>query len=345
MKSNLSSSDIRIPYIDYARVFTAYLVILGHLLPGNDTAIRPYIYSFHVPFFFLVSGMLHKNLGYIAWKKYLKTLIVPFLFFNLLFFVLWPILWKVGLWGGGPSDFFKEDTNIISIYLDYLVKVIKDLLKGTGGPDGPTWFLLALLWCKLANDILCYRNLYPYAGIVLLVGVIGISFYPKAFLQIGNSLMVMPFFYVGFRYKKQIQQWCEKEKKYISIFLMLLCIPFTLLNERVNTYSMNYGQLIFPCNVLIYYINAFAVSMGLLIICTKFQQSRMITLSAKALISILCVHGAFIYILRIYGHPYNFPFCAVVSCVILIICILCHQFMERYLPFAVGRRYNSGIKN
>lgn len=335
----------RLPYLDYARVFAAYLVILGHLLSSNGSEIRSYIYSFHMPFFFLVSGMLHKDLGYIAWKKYWKTLVVPFLFFNLLFFILWPICWKVHLWGGGPSNLFDENVSVGSLYYNYFVKTIIDIFKGKGGPDGPTWFLLALLWCKLANDVLCRRKLMPYAGIALLAAVLGITFWPKAFLQIGNALMVMPFFYLGFRYKREIRQWCEKETLFVGIFLLLLCIPSTLLNGRVSTYGMTYGQLTFPLNVLVYYINAFAVSLGLLVICTRFRQARIITVSAKALISILCVHGAFIYILRIYGHPNNILFCAFISCVIMVFCVLCHQLMERYLPFAVGKSCIRSVKD
>ena len=80
-----SNGNKRLPYLDYARVFVAYLVILGHLLLSSNTTLRPYIYSFHMPFFFLVSGMLHKDMGCIAWNKYFKTLLTPFLFFNLLF--------------------------------------------------------------------------------------------------------------------------------------------------------------------------------------------------------------------------------------------------------------------
>lgn len=335
--TNTQSGGARLPYLDYARVFAAYLVILGHLLPINDSVMRPYIYSFHMPFFFLVSGMLHKDLGFIAWKKYWKTLLVPFLFFNLLFFILWPVCWKAGIWGGGPSHMFKENYSIGSLYSNYFVKAVIDIFKGKGGPDGPTWFLLALFWCKLANDILCCRKLMPYAGIALLIGVIGIAFYPKAFLQIGNALMVMPFFYLGFKYKKKIQQWCEKEKLIIGIFLLLLCIPFTPINGRVSSYTMNYGQMVFPGNVFIYYVNAFVASLGLLIICTRFRQSQLITLSAKALISILCVHGFFIYIMRNYGCFDNLLICAIVSCGIFIVCVLCHQLLERYVPFAIGK--------
>lgn len=66
MESNSLKSitqNNRLPYLDYGRVFAAYLVIFGHLLLTDDTTIRPYIYSFHMPFFFLVSGMLHKDRG------------------------------------------------------------------------------------------------------------------------------------------------------------------------------------------------------------------------------------------------------------------------------------------
>ncbi len=81
--------------MDYARVFAALLVIYGHVLP-YDSNIRTFIYAFHMPFFFIVSGMLHKYRGCIDWKKYFRTLIVPAIFFQFAaldchnsFFLLW----------------------------------------------------------------------------------------------------------------------------------------------------------------------------------------------------------------------------------------------------------------
>ena len=77
--SNQASVKPRVPIYDYARVFVAFLVILGHCLPDDDMRLRPYIYAFHMPFFFLVSGMLHRELGYIPWKKLFHTLIYPYM--------------------------------------------------------------------------------------------------------------------------------------------------------------------------------------------------------------------------------------------------------------------------
>jgi len=45
----------RINWIDWAKVFAIYLVVLGHLLSktGREGYIFNFIYSFHMPFSFL----------------------------------------------------------------------------------------------------------------------------------------------------------------------------------------------------------------------------------------------------------------------------------------------------
>lgn len=41
----MHTTTSRLPYLDYDRVFVAYLVIFGHLLLKDDTTVRPYIYA------------------------------------------------------------------------------------------------------------------------------------------------------------------------------------------------------------------------------------------------------------------------------------------------------------
>lgn len=138
----------RYAYLDYARVIVAFFVIFGHLIPDSDMCIRPYIYAFHMPFFFIVSGILHKNMGYIPMEKYLRTLILPFLLFNLLFFILRPLLGGVLM-----NPIFQDSHDIVTVYLSYLKKVISDFLCGSYVPDGPTWFLMPLFYCKVLTDL------------------------------------------------------------------------------------------------------------------------------------------------------------------------------------------------
>ena len=336
MNSNneIALATKRLPYLDYARVFVAYLVIFGHLLLKNDMTVRPYIYAFHMPFFFLVSGMLHKDTGSIAWKKYFKTLIIPFLFFNLIFLILWPALSSIGIWEGN----IKLENGVFSCYWNYFLSSVINVFKGKAPPDGATWFLLALFWCKLITDSISRRRWIILLPICMVFVLAIITFHNRTLLRIGNAIMVMPFFYGGFFYKKNIQQLCEKRwASIVGIGLVLLNIPLTLLNGRVSTDAVWFGQLHAPINVIIFYFNAFATSLGLLAIFMKFKSRSFITTSAKALISILCIQNLFVYTYRNNCDQTNMILITISSVFILIACVLIHQLLDRYLPFAVGK--------
>ena len=330
----MHTTTIRLPFLDYARVFVAYLVIFGHLLLNNDMTVRPYIYAFHMPFFFLVSGMLHKDMGYIAWKKYFKTLIVPFLFYNLVFFILWPALSNIGIWDGE----FNMENGVFGCYWNYFLNTITNIYKGKAFPDGPSWFLLALFWCKLLADSIFLRCWTIPVVLCTVFGVSLVILHNRTSFRIGNALMVMPFFYSGFYFKKSILQWCEKRWALLfGIGLVLFNIPLTLLNGRVSTDAVWFGVFHVPINVIIFYFNAFATSLGLLAIFMRFKSRNFITTSAKALISILCIQNLFVYTFRNFCNQTNIMLCATSAVVILIVCVFIHQLMERYIPFAVGK--------
>ena len=335
MSKDMNIQKERLSYLDYARVIVAYLVIFGHLLLNGDTTIRPYIYSFHMPLFFLVSGMLHKDRGGIAWKKYWKTLIIPFLFFNLIFFILWPLCWKMGIWGPGRK--FDGSNGLIPVYLDFGKQFFLHLITGKAPPDGPTWFLIALLWCKILTDIICR---YRWVAIVSLCVLIAIIFIPsyRTYFRFGNAIMVLPFFYGGFKYKKKIQLWCKKRwALYCAIGFYILNIPLTLLNVRVSTDVVWFGYLVVPLNALVFYLNAFTCSLGLFAVCMLFPAKKYITTSAKALITILCMQNLFCYTYRNLCDQTNYPLIAITSVLIFIACVLIHQLLEKHLPFAVGK--------
>ena len=63
----------RIKYIDIARGICILLVVLGHELTWNDS-LRYFLYSFHIPMFFALSGMSMGITGEykLAFDVYLK---------------------------------------------------------------------------------------------------------------------------------------------------------------------------------------------------------------------------------------------------------------------------------
>ena len=87
----LPGSTGRIEYLDLAKAIGMILVIAGHVV-SSDTATKRIIYSFHMPLFFLLSGMLLKvrteyNKG--TWIQLIikkaKRLLIPFILWGLIY--------------------------------------------------------------------------------------------------------------------------------------------------------------------------------------------------------------------------------------------------------------------
>lgn len=65
----------RLVWGDWARILGLYLVILGHFFPGM---VKSFIYSFHVPFFFFISGYFTSYKSKNFWKYLAQALIIPY---------------------------------------------------------------------------------------------------------------------------------------------------------------------------------------------------------------------------------------------------------------------------
>lgn len=86
----------RLDYLDYTKGLCILLVVLGHIYDSSNI-LRIWIYSFHMPLFFIISGMLvkHTNVKERSIKNIIiskfKTLIVPYIFLELIAIFVWMI--------------------------------------------------------------------------------------------------------------------------------------------------------------------------------------------------------------------------------------------------------------
>ncbi|MCR5787818.1 MAG: acyltransferase family protein, partial [Bacilli bacterium] len=92
----------RLSYIDVSRGIALFLVVFGHLfLIGSNTS--RWIFSFHMPLFFIISGYVTNTEKYKKFKDYflrkVKLLILPYIGFLLLGFVISVIVkdWRSGV--------------------------------------------------------------------------------------------------------------------------------------------------------------------------------------------------------------------------------------------------------
>lgn len=125
----------RINWIDWSKVFAIYLVVLGHLVQrtGIELYIFYFIYLFHMPFFFFISGYLFK-VREETFKQFFansfKLLVIPYLLLNLI------------------GNIFLIPTWILSKQWP-IEQIIYFFTADGRGDIGPTWFLICLFWVRL----------------------------------------------------------------------------------------------------------------------------------------------------------------------------------------------------
>lgn len=323
----------RIEWVDVSKVLVIWLMVLGHVLEktGLDAVVRNMIYSFHMPFFFFISGFLYKNKTSNFWQYTIanaKSLLIPYAFLRLL---------------------------SCALLMPYIVFVaydassfVKDFVNGSAAfPAGATWFLVCFF---------CVKELYYWIeklGITIqwfLIIIMAYTSYElpyRLFWNIDAALMAMPFFMVGALYKTPIASIMEQrllQHKYFLIlsssFLLVLII--SSIQGFVTIYEATYGTwplLFYPC--------AFLGISVILMICKPLNSNPYIVTFSKGTIVVMGLHGAlYPYIMLVYrvlarpllSAPLNLLCEIVLSIVILLLLYYPIIWLQKYLPFFIGNR-------
>ncbi len=134
----------RIDWIDTLRGLAMYFVVWGHC-QKNYNFIRKYIYHFHMPIFFFISGLTFGDSDKIPFKvfakKKFKSLVIPYFVMNIVCYILMVIMYRFGI-----IEEFSYLKNFFGIF--YSNNKILPF------PCGPGWFLLSLFLVNIIFYIL-----------------------------------------------------------------------------------------------------------------------------------------------------------------------------------------------
>jgi hypothetical protein len=273
----------RVNWIDWGKAFAIYLVVLGHLVSndGIEGRIHDFIYLFHMPFFFFISGLLFKikeNNIRDMFSRIWRSLIIPYIFLNLL------------------SDIFLIPSWILGREWP-LENLVYFLTADAGGEPGPTWFLICLAWVWIAFYYLS-RFSYRWQCVILIAcGVVSWLFPYMLYWRLDTAVMVLPFFAAGY-YSKSLLTWhTDKYKMFlITIGLILISLFFSYINGYSNVYLRAFGN--FPT---LYYLGAFVGIMMLIMISKMFDQwkTNVICVLSSGTIVIMGLHGVVILYLKL----------------------------------------------
>ena len=177
----------RINWIDWAKVFAIYLVILGHHISKDvegESLVKNFIYAFHMPFFFFISGYLFKEPKSILHllKKGIKGLIIPYITLNILVNIL--LL---------PSFMVSKHIPLYNIFYFLTGQAV--------GDAGPTWFLVCLFEVWIISFLILKINIKYQFFCVLISIIIAYTFPYHLWWGIDVCFAAIPFFLLGFHMK------------------------------------------------------------------------------------------------------------------------------------------------
>lgn len=262
----------RITYIDLAKGVAIIAVIIGHMHIWKFNNI---IYSFHMPFFFILSGAFisqkYSEIFYIKRKAW--QLLRPYIFTCVMLILL---------------------SVIINIIMGNINDILHDVWKwlaasfyGSGNIErygikrvGAIWFLLASFFSCSFVRLICNKK-YAFL-IVILVGLIGYLTTDLVWLPLSLQVAAVAsiYVYIGYYLKNSKKKFSLRTKflgSILVIIIWILTICFGQINMAKNLYK--YGIFSFLgalCGVLVVFA-----------ICKKFAENKKL---AK-LTNLLCFYG------------------------------------------------------
>lgn len=308
----------RIPYLDTAKVICIFLMVVGHWTSNNYLLL--YIYSFHMPALFVISGFLYKPH---IWYKTILSLGIPVVIFSLI-----NLLFLITIGDIPFNQIFSKD--VFFRFFHYRYGLGDGLFMGD-------WFLWALLGLRfIYGDISFLSVLRKYYIPIALLLILYMSF--ESYLvqidsifhgwYIGRMIPSMPFFCIGFLLKDKKWNINQISMLYL-VFLGLLFLILPIINGKCSINSNAYGL-----SYTMFFINASISTIFILAISSHIPPVKFVTTIAKGTLLILGMHmpimEALNMILPTYFHEY-------IPLLILPICYYPILWLDKRCPILLGR--------
>lgn len=228
----------RIEYLDIAKGIGIVAVIMGHTYRMDD--IKLFIYAFHVPIFFFISGLFfnpNKNESFIIFiKNKTRTLLLPYFTFYVISYLYWLII----------ERHYRPNSMEINIF-----KPIAGLFYGTDWkdymiPNGALWFLSCLFSAEVVLFLIfkVAKRTFFILSTVIILAVIGyfisINDFPRLPLSFNSSLLAILFIYLGYLSKEKIKLVEGSNKIVIATLSAVLLTIMYLISSKNGMIDMDY---------------------------------------------------------------------------------------------------------
>lgn len=235
----------RIAWLDQLKGFGIILMVYGHNFP----ALEEYIYSFHMPLFFIIAGIFHpKKINIPTIKKRFRQILLPYFLWSFILFGFWLFIGRK--FGESVHLDLSITKNFIGIF--FAQGDINFMNWGIPMWFLPTIFLTFLLFgliLKIKNTILQYSVLV----MSIVLGFLIANFCRVyLFWSLDVALVSLFFYSFGFYAKDFIKS--NNNKGVLSLLILgVIHVAVSLfLLQKIDMYRSTYGnEILFLLNSLV----------------------------------------------------------------------------------------------
>ncbi|MBU3111029.1 acyltransferase family protein [Clostridium lacusfryxellense] len=325
-------TDKKISWIDISKGIAMLLVILGHT--GVPVKINNYIYSFHMPLFFFLSGYLFKINKYHSFIKFLiakiKSLVVPYFAFAIFDYI-------INIFTNNyhaPANFFNALKLISYGNINYMPTAL--------------WFLPCLFVVEIAFYLISKFIKKPQLIILILIifSIVGYrSQYDTTRLYWGADIALTGIVFYGAGFLIKCSNISVDKLKHLSktdivmAFFIISLVASHKLVPRVDMLGNAYR------NYYYFYCAAFA---GITTVCLAsqiMQKSFVLSYIGRNTLIILALQIQVIQCLSkllVFFHNEQLPplvHTGIFTIITLITLIPAIYVITNFLPFMLGRKY------
>lgn len=320
-----SVRENRLEWIDWMKALGIYLIVLGHFYSIGEK----FIYVFHVPLFFIISGFLNKKEvdGQVFWKKLWYNLVIPMLLMAVINFGYHSIL-----------QLFNGSFSLGDAYW-----FVRNVAFGMVSGYDTLWFVFTLMMLKIIFQYCFSRKLFYSLSVVMMVlayvynhsDLSGFPFFLKEPNAVVDLCTAYPFFALGvlLRNYKEMINTLNKKVMLIAAFvcgllLVVLCYAY---NGNVGMFRCDYGGSIF-----LFLIGGVAGTVMIWAISVLFGYApKVIAIISRGTIIILGLHKELIDLVWAFVTPSVLD--VVFAALILLLFIPFIIAIEKYFPLMVGK--------
>ena len=312
----------RLSWLDVLKGIGIILVAIGHIY--SNRIVFNWLYSFHMPLFFLAAGWVYKEKSVLTdIKRRIQTIVVPYFSFGLLVLLYWQVI---------ERRFRNSDMSFMDSLLGLFSGCYDNLDFNVHLWFLPCFFVTVALFNILVN--LGGRKIaYVVSALMSLIYVV----LPMPELPWGINRV---FKYIGFYAVGVFLAGRETKIADRNVGTGVAAVVLLTVNFFLSLYNLTTG--------LMWFVTALIGVTAMILISQFINENKILQYFGRISLIVLCIHGpVYRIVVKIVSIPLhmgtdavreNILLAMIVVVITMIICSVAYEVVVRIAPWMIGKK-------